>query len=174
MAIVLLVEPFTRMLNMQVLWLQFAGAALLWWEANAAARIDMVVEEMRNYPPPPPATRAERILFRVGMVSSYVPLALGITAVAALVGAATAPQGWRALLLAEARVVAFAVAVIGFTLWTGRLLEKQAIKVARRIREAEAEGRMEQREIARRALRTIGFALVALATFLQMALVWAA
>ena len=88
--------------------------------------------------------------------------------------AKAAPQGWRSIAVFAVTVGCWALGVVAAIYGTSWLLTRQTGKLGNaiaRARDGESWGlEGEAVQITRRALRTIGFALVAIGTFFQLIL----
>jgi hypothetical protein len=171
--------PSKRTLGLEALWFQFGGAALLWWESNSRETFNVVVEELRTAGPKPPRTLAERIVDSMLAGITGIIWVLAFLAVGSAVWINAAPRGWHYVVVSELKVagVLFVFLALSygsgrFIYGSGRFIDWRAAKVARAINGAETPAEAEWH--ARRAVRTVGFALVTIGTALQVYPAWKA
>ncbi len=147
---------------MEALWFQLVGAGLLWWEANATPQsIRAVISEARRAPPKP-STFPEKMVW---FLSSGVALLFWVLAYVLVAGALLAKGDSRRVLISETEwTIVFIIASI--CIWGGgRYLETRQASLRKRIMLAAPA---EEETLIRRALRTIGFALLFISTLIQL------
>jgi hypothetical protein len=160
-------QPIKRTLALEALWFQFIGAALLWWESNAnEAKIGLAVQELRK--PTKlnrPRTSGEKILYIIALAPRVV-LAIALVALFVTALAALAISGRRYDLLI---ITLSMLSLVGAAYGIYRFSDWYFSRVAQAIADADAGGAPKGAEqITRRALRTIGFSLIAIATLFQV------
>lgn len=170
--------PPERVLSMEALLFQFGGAALLWWESNNRDFKWVVIELERTGRAP--GTPGERVLLTLARLSFTVPMLLSFLMLLLVIWLAAeraASLGWQAVETPEFQGAVAIAAMITAAFVGNRFVETRSKKVAQAIAQARAAKDDwgypgEDEQIARRAVRTIGFALVAVGTLLQIYPVW--
>lgn len=168
-AIFMWIHPFLRALGFETVWFQFAGAALLWWESNAVENIDLVVEEFRLIVPRC-ETRGERVIRIVGNIVGTLIWIMAFIFVVSAFWMLSLKDDFYNRSINFLKVFLGLFLMVAATYASAKWVDRQFVKTALAIDKADAQGKSKeaQQQIARRMLRTIGFALVAIGTLLQI------
>lgn len=167
-AIAMWIHPFLRALSYETIWFQFAGAALLWWESNAADNIELIVDEFRMLASKD-ETRSERVIRVIGNIIVAIIWIMAILFVASAFWMLSLKDDFHTRLIILSELVLGLLLVAAAVYGSGKWIDQQFFKAAVAISKADALGDSKKAEqITRSMLRTIGFALVAIGTLLQI------
>jgi hypothetical protein len=147
-------------------------------ESNASSeRVAAYADDLEKRRERPPKTRGERAIRFFFAAFGHGILWLSFVMVGAVAWVTTAPGGWHSIAIFAAKMAGFVLAASATAYGGGWFFQQQLDKVGTEIARAKvAESRWglvgEAEQIARRAARTNGFALLAIGVFLQIPLAW--
>jgi hypothetical protein len=150
------------------LWLQLGSAGLLWREANSGREeIELLVVEFRRAPPTPKST-AEKLIWWSGSILSWLTWVWGYLLVASTIWLRGNPHDLRPTWIAEIKWLGI---MAGLTLVIEGSSRYSSWKFAR-LRKALMAPQSDPVTLVRQTLRTVAFALFAVATVLQAYPAW--
>lgn len=159
-------RPLPRMLAIEAILFQLTGAALLWWESiSECSAIGIAVSEFKEFGRNSQTT-GERVLDWVGILLGIMINILAVVTVLLQVAITMIPRGLDKTIIAELLMAVLAIVYFAMIFAGSQFLDKKFKQLGDSIR--RAEDLKQQIKLARRALKTIGFTLIVVATLLQI------
>ncbi len=161
-----------RVLGIEALWFQFGGAGLLWWESNSGASFNVVRKRLEDpgmgwkTPPITSGERISRVIASAIMGGMVLLAAVVLVPLAWELWVRAAPHGWPLVETTEFQLLALLLTIVASFSVSVWFIDWRAKKTAQAISRAKTPRDAEWH--ARRAVRTIGFALVTVGTGLQV------